>query len=395
MPQFFDKDAVKANLEQILSSLISFNTTSRDSNLEAIYYIEKLLLKYGIKSHIDYNKEQNKANLFASIGPKIGGGIIFSGHTDVVPVDGQDWHFDPFTLTNGKTSNDEACYFGRGTCDMKGFIATILAFVPFFIKANLKIPVYLCFSYDEEIGCRGVPSIISYINKNAPKPLFAIIGEPTNMQIITAHKTINSYITSIKGLEAHSSNVHKGVSAINYAVRLINALNGIALELREDQDPDFDPSFSTINIGIINGGTAVNIIAGNCEFAWDLRTIKKEHVDFVMEKLQAEINKLQQEMQLISSDAKITNTPRSAAPGLVDNGTGELKNLLMKIIKTNKTKKVSFATEAGIFQKSGIEAIICGPGSIEQAHKPNEFILHSQLDECIEFIGNLGSGFLI
>jgi acetylornithine deacetylase len=331
--------------------------------------------------------EPGKTNLYATIGPDIEGGIVLSGHTDVVPVDGQPWTSDPFTLTerDGKL-------YGRGSADMKGFIAVALAMVPHYVKADLKRPIHLALSCDEEVGCRGVRPLIAHMREHLPKPLAVIVGEPTLMKVVNAHKASHSYETQVTGHEAHSSCAHLGVNAIMVAGELISELNRMAAELKARKDVTglFDPPFSTLQIGLIGGGTAKNIVPRECKFAWDMRLLPDADPDEMPQRLEAYAATLTPAMQEIAPDTGISIRRINIVPGLAPDDESPAEALGLSLTGANGLAAVSYATEAGLFQQAGIPAIICGPGSIEQAHKPDEWIEASELEACRSFMEKLG-----
>lgn len=364
--------------EEILERLVSFDTTSHKSNLELIAYIRSLLDGWGVHYELVPNEAGDKTSLFATIGPEMPGGIGLSGHTDVVPVTGQVWASDPFTLT----AREERLY-GRGTTDMKGFLACMLAAVPLFQAAELKRPIYLIFSYDEEVGCTGVRPMISELGGRLPMPELVLVGEPTNCQVVEAHKSITSFVTSVTGHEAHSSVLHKGVSAIETAAALITFLKEFQQQLRESQnDPRFDPPYSTVHVGRVEGGTARNIVARDCSLLWEVRALPGydgAEVNRAMMAFAAE--KLLPSMQAISKTAGIETETIGSVPGLA---AGEAAlGLAMKLAGQNSAHVVSYGTEAGLFDEAGARSVICGPGNISEAHKPDEFIERRELEKCL------------
>jgi acetylornithine deacetylase len=371
---------------ELLARLVAFDTTSRNSNLDLIAFVEEYLEGFGVPS-IRVDHEPGKTNLYATIGPDIEGGIVLSGHTDVVPVDGQPWTSDPFTLTerDGKL-------YGRGSADMKGFIAVALAMVPHYVKADLKRPIHLALSCDEEVGCRGVRPLIAHMREHLPKPLAVIVGEPTLMKVVNAHKASHSYETQVTGHEAHSSCAHLGVNAIMVAGELIGELNRMAAELKARKDVTglFDPPFSTLQIGLISGGTAKNIVPRECKFAWDMRLLPDADPDEMPQRLEAFAAKLTPQMQEIAPDTGISIRRINIVPGLAPDDESPAEALGLSLTGANGLAAVSYATEAGLFQQAGIPAIICGPGSIEQAHKPDEWIEASELEACRKFMEKLG-----
>ncbi len=334
------------------------------------------------------NEDNTKTNLFATIGPADkAGGIVLSGHTDVVPIDGQDWQSEPFSVVER-----DGCLFGRGTSDMKSFLACALAAVPRFVAAKPKVPVYLALSYDEEVGCLGVRPMIDAIMRKLPRPQVVIVGEPSGMKVVNTHKGIRSYVTKVTGLEFHSSQTQQGVSAIQYAMELIAELMRLAEEMRLREAPGcrFAPPYTTINIGHIKGGTAVNIIPRSCVFGWEYRSLPDADQTEVLTRFNtfAE-NVVLPKMRAVFSNAHIETTVRAESPGLAarDGDAGE--TLVMRLAQCNETEAVSYNTEAGLFQLADIPTVICGPGSIDQAHKPDEFIALSQVAECDRFMARL------
>lgn len=371
--------------EELLAQLVAFDTTSRNSNLALIEFVEDYLARFGVAS-LRVDHEPGKTNLYATIGPDIAGGIVLSGHTDVVPVDGQPWTSNPFELT----ARDDRLY-GRGTADMKGFLACCLAMVPEFVKAPLKRPIHLAFSCDEEVGCRGVRPLIAHIAKHLPKPLAVIVGEPTLMKVVNAHKASHSYETEVKGHAAHSSSAHQGVNAIMMAGELIAELNRMAAELkaRGDVTGQFDPPYSTLQVGLIHGGTAKNIVAAECRFAWDMRLLPDADPDEMPERLSRFAETLLPAMQAVAEDTGIAVRRTNIVPGLAPDAESPAEALGLALTGSNAMAAVSYATEAGLFQQAGIPAIICGPGSIDQAHKPDEWIARSELASCESLLRKL------
>lgn len=373
----------------MLEKLVSFDTTSRNSNLELIEFVDGYLQALGATTETIYSEDKNKANLLARIGPDVAGGVVLSGHTDVVPVDDQDWASDPFALVE-----KEQKLFGRGTSDMKGFIAVALAIAPEFAKQSLKKPVYFALSYDEEVGCLGAHDLAKTLAARANKPDIAIIGEPTEMRVINRHKSVCTFDMTVTGHEAHSSAVDKGVSAIFLGSKIINFIGELQESYIEKakSSPDskfFDPPFTTMQVGVINGGTAHNIIPHHCHFEWEIRSLPEENTQEIVDKVEHYAATIIEPLKVKFPNVGVENIPGAAVPGLKANVDSSIENLLMSLAGTNQVEAVSFATEAGIFQSHDIPAIICGPGSIMQAHKPNEFIEISQLDACIGFVEKL------
>ena len=371
---------------QMLAKLVAFDTTSRFSNLSMINFIADYLGQYGIESHLTHDENEDKASLFASIGPA-GGGIALSGHTDVVPVDGQEWTSDPFSLSQ---RGDRL--FGRGTCDMKLFIAAVLAMVPHLVERELKIPVHLAFSYDEEVGGVGVRPMIARFGDDLPMPRIVIVGEPTGMKIVNCHKGMNAFKTVVSGLEAHSSNPHQGVNAIMIAARLIAELDRIAEEMRERGDGGgrFSPPFTSINVGTISGGTALNIIPRTCSFEWEFRNLPgqdRQEIPARLDKFAA--GKLLPAMRKISPQANIVTRFVSGFPDFAPEEGSLAETLVKRLLKSNQTGSASYATEAGLFQGAGAPTVLCGPGDVAQAHQQDEFITLEQIAACERFLHNL------
>lgn len=368
-------------IEPILETLISFDTTSHKSNLEIIAYIKSYLEKWDVPCHLIPNETGDKSSLFASIGPDLPGGVGLSGHTDVVPVVGQDWHTDPFQLTRKGSA-----LYGRGTTDMKGFLAVMLACVPLFKSCALQRPVHLIFSYDEEIGCTGVRPLIAQLGQGLPRPAFVMVGEPSNNQVVEAHKSILSFVTHVHGFEAHSSLRHRAVSAIDVAAKLITYLSGQQDELARDQnDPRFDPPYSSVHVGHVEGGTARNIVAKTCSFAWEVRALPSFDGGAIAANMMAyATSDLLPDMLAISDQCRVETEKLGAVPGLMASA-GAIE-LGLKLAQQNSSFAVSYGTEAGLFEGGGAPSVICGPGNINEAHKPNEFIEEEELLKCAEIM---------
>ena len=374
---------------EILADLIGFQTVSQDSNLEMIAYINQRLDQIGARTYLTLNPEGTKANLFATLGPpEEDGGIVLSGHTDVVPVEGQDWSSDPFTAT----LRDRRVY-GRGACDMKGFIACAMAFAPHFQEIDLKRPIHLAFTYDEEVGCLGGQVMLRELQAVGRKPSLCIVGEPTMMKIIEGHKGCCEYTTSFTGLEGHGSMPEHGVNAVEYAARFVMRLLEIGEDLRAraPEDSRFEPPWSTIQIGRMAGGIARNIIAGSCAVEWELRNINTADFDFSHERIRAFVEtELLPRMRAVYPDAAIITETIGEVAGLEPMSRSEAVALVRALTgNEEKAECVSFSTEAGLFQQLGVDTVICGPGSIEQAHKPDEFIALDQMSACLEMIEGL------
>ncbi len=368
----------------LLERLVSFNTVSSNSNLALVSFVEDYLQSLGVDFVRIPQAEGGKAALFATIGPNLDGGIVLSGHTDVVPVAGQAWTTDPFLLrrANGRL-------VGRGTCDMKGFDAVCLAMIPEFKAARLSRPVHIILSYDEEITCQGPLDTIARFGASLPRPAAVIVGEPTLMQVADAHKGVGAYATFVHGREAHSSKPALGASAIEAACALVTELYRFAAELMEQGDPSgrFDPPASTIHVGTIQGGTARNIMAKLCTFEWEFRTLPGVSQDLALRRLEAYAPKLALSAKHVVAETKT----RSEIPGLKPEKGSAAEALAIKAARTNHTITVPFASEAGQFQLAGLPAVVCGPGSIDQAHQPDEYIEIAQIESCIGFMRRLAA----
>lgn len=372
---------------EMIERLVGFDTTSRESNLPLIDFVRDYLDGYGIKSDLVFDDERNKANLYATIGPEDIGGVVLSGHTDVVPVDGQAWDSDPFALVE----RDDKL-FGRGTCDMKGFVAIALARVPEFLEHKLTSPVHFALSFDEEVGCLGVRPLIEHIVDNLPRPKIVIVGEPTNMTVVNAHKSGYSFVTEVTGVEAHSSVTHLGVNSIMAASELIGELGRVGAEMmaRADQSGRFDPPYTTVHVGTIEGGTALNIVPRCCSFHWEYRGMPGQDDDEIPDRFNgfAEGTVLPK-MRAVSDEAQIETTCVNDVPGLTPQEGSPAEALALRLAQQNDTFAVSYGTEAGLFQEAGMPTVICGPGDILQAHKPNEFLTLEQVDRCEQFMRRL------
>jgi acetylornithine deacetylase len=375
------------NSRALLERLIGFATVSRDSNLELIAFIERYLAEFGIRSELFYNAERTKANLFATIGPPDRGGVVLSGHTDVVPVDGQAWTVEPFRL-----SARDGRLYGRGTADMKGFIASVLAAVPVFLSADLKTPVHLAFSYDEEVGCLGVRPMLEALAKRPHKPLLCLIGEPTELKPVLGHKGKLAMRCCVKGAACHSAYAPYGVNAIQYAARLIGRLDEIGTRLArpEHRDERFDPPYSTVQTGLIKGGRALNIVPAECEFDFEVRALPGFEAQSVADELaQYAQSALLPAMRAVQPDTDIQWQPLGEYPGLATPPESEAARLLAHISGSADFGTVAFGTEGGLFEQVGIPTVVCGPGSMDQGHKPDEFISETQLADCDAMLARL------
>jgi acetylornithine deacetylase len=373
---------VSAAALDILARFIAFDTTSRNSNLALIAWVEDFLRERGIASRRVASADGAKANLYAVVGPHVEGGVVISGHTDVVPVDGQPWSSDPWVLSErgGKL-------YGRGTADMKSFIALALACVDEALAAPLKRPMILALSYDEEVGCLGAPSMIAEIVQDLPRPAAVIVGEPTLMKVVSAHKSVRSFNVEIVGREAHSSLPEQGVSAVMEALKLMNVVAEMAREAKLVSHAHFTPA--TMTIGRVEGGTAANILARKCSFVWDLRSPEMAQGDAIEERFRIAAEALDAEIKVRAPEGGVSVTRRSKTPGLAIARDSEAETLARMLTGDNETRVVSYAAEAGLFQQAGLPTVICGPGSIEQAHQPDEWIDRSQIEEGAAFMRRL------
>ncbi len=366
----------------LIKTLIGFDTTSRGSNLALIDYAEELLTKSGARCRRSYDVTRSKANLFASFGPDTDGGYVLSGHTDVVPVDGQDWSSDPFQpeVRDGRL-------YGRGACDMKGFIGVALSLAPEIARAQLKRPIHFALSYDEEVGCDGVQTLLTDLKAQDIKPALAIIGEPTSMRVVGAHKGGAVLFTTCKGHEHHSSAPEKGANAVMMAGEFVKLLDDVWNGLRGDMDPRFDPPYSTVQANMISGGTATNILAREALVTWEYRNLPDRDGAAIVETVKRRTaDELQPKYARRSADAAFDVRLHAAYPGLVLDEESPAIALAREITGTNQVEAVAYGTEAGHFQRAGIPAVICGPGSIDQAHKPDEYCELGEYVACEAFL---------
>jgi acetylornithine deacetylase len=369
-----------------LRRLVAFDTTSSKSNLALIDDVEAYLKDFGSETHRVWNEDRTKANLYAIVGPKIEGGVVLSGHTDVVPVDGQDWSTDPWTLTE-----KDGKLYGRGTSDMKSFSAIALSLLPDMVKAGLKRPVIFALSYDEEIGLLGAPHMIAEIKDKLPAPSAVIVGEPTMMKVIDGHKGIASFRTTVTGFTTHSSQTDRGVSAVEAAAKLIARISSMREARARAADPEspFSPPYSTMTVNVVRGGTQLNIMAGECAFDWDCRVIPGDSAGAVLEDFSAFASDVEEAMRKIAPSCRIETVQISDAPPLAPAHDNPAADLAKSITGLNSTDVVSYCAEAGQFQEAGFSTVICGPGSIDQAHQPNEYVSIDQLAEGTAFLAKL------
>jgi len=373
--------------KDILASLVGFDTTSRNSNLALIAWVENYLDRFGISYERVVDPTGAKANLWATVGPPDVAGYILSGHTDVVPVDGQTWSSDPF-----RVAERDGRLFGRGAADMKGFLACCLAMVPGLAEHRLAHPIHLAFSYDEEVGCVGVRGLIERLDRKTVKPLMCIVGEPTEMQVVVGHKGKRSFQATVRGRTCHSSLAPHGVNAVEYAARLIVKIREMAdrLAVRGARDSLYEIPYTTAHTGVAQGGTALNIVPDACAFEFEFRVIADDKVDA----LEAEVKTyardvLEPEMKAIAPEAGITFAVKSGFPGLNTAADGEAAVLAKQLAERNDHGKVAFGSEAGLFDAAGIPTVIIGPGSIKQAHTADEFIAVAELEKCNRFLDRL------
>ena len=377
--------ATSSKVQEMLAKLVAFDTTSAKSNLELIAFVKIYLDGYGIGSTLIPSADGAKASLFASIGPS-GGGVGLSGHSDCVPVEDQTWSNDPFKLQlrDGK-------FYGRGSCDMKGFLACVLASVPLFTSRELKEPIHIIVSYDEEVGCTGVRPLIARLGSDLPHPRVIIVGEFTNMAVIDAHKGVDSYRTVVSGREADSSLPQLGVNAISFAAELIEEIDRIGAELASRKTNNrFEPPFSTMQVGTIKGGTATSIVPNTCEFLWQVRNLPDAEPDFAPKRLKAYSEQtLLPRMRRVAPTASIETQHRGSVPAFLAKQGSEAVTLALALTGANATRTVSYGTEAGLFEEAGCPTVICGPGDTEQAHVADEFVVAAQLDACMSFLTKL------
>ena len=368
----------------LIARLIAFDTTSRESNLALIDFVRDYLDGWGVASELYFDADRRKADLYATIGPPDRGGLMLSGHSDTVPVDGQAWDSDPFAAT----PRDGRLY-ARGSSDMKSFIAIVLAQVPAFAAAKLRTPLHLALSYDEEVGCTGIRDLIAELSRRPIRPLGCIVGEPTSMQPVIAHKGKLTLRCEVRGHESHSALTHQGVNAIEAASEIIAHLKSMARRKRDHgpYDDGFVPPYTTIQCGTIRGGTAVNIVPRECTFDFEIRPIAGDDPKILFHELRDYARTtLLPEMHAVNADAAIHFHELNDTPGLSVPPEAALVKLTQSLSGANDTGKVSYTAEAGLFQAAAIPALLCGPGSIEQAHKPNEFIALDQIARCETFV---------
>ena len=384
--------SLDASAQQILQKLVSFDTTSYKSNLALVDFVQSYLTDYGINSQLVPDTSGKKANLYATIGANPEqpnqGGIMLSGHTDVVPVAGQDWFTDPFTLVE-----QDGKLFARGSADMKGFIALVLSRVPAMLAQPLQLPFHLAFSYDEEIGCVGVRGLLTLLEQLPVRPVMCIVGEPTSMQVVIGHKGKASYRVQVTGHACHSGQAPLGVNAVNYAAQLVVYINNMA-QLSAKNGPfdyDYKVPYTTLHTGTIKGGTALNIVPNHCEFEFEIRYLAEQDPAPLVQEIEDYARlELQPKMQEVASEAGISVKQTASYPGLLIEPEAELVTYVKRLLNNEAHSKVIFGTEGGLFQQQlGIPTLVCGPGNIDQAHKANEYISLDQFALGGQFLDRL------
>jgi acetylornithine deacetylase len=372
-----------ATAKELLARLVAFDTTSHNSNLALIAFVEDLLARHGIASVRVPTADGQKASLFATIGPAGTGGIALSGHTDVVPVAGQVWDTDPFVVVER-----DGRLYGRGTCDMKGYLACVLAQVPHFAARKLTVPVHIAFSYDEEVGCTGVRPMVAELGRTLPLPRWVLVGEPTSMKVVDAHKGPMRWMVTVTGKAAHSSMPHLGVNAVAYAGRLVAELAQMEQELKAARtDPRFDPPYTSLQVTEIAGGTASNIVPVSCRFGWEMRRLPGFDAAASDRRLRTfAAERCLPEMQRAAPETGISIDIVNEVPAFMADAASGIVPLAMKLAEQNETFAVCYATEASLFQIGGAPAIVIGPGDIAQAHTANEFIVVDDLEKCLRFL---------
>ena len=374
----------------VIRTLVSFDTTSSESNLALIDHVEAYFAALGVSCERTWDEEKAKANLFATIGPPVAGGVVLSGHTDVVPVAGQSWDTDPFALTER-----DGRLIGRGAADMKSFLGAALAMAPRFAAADLRRPVHYALSYDEEVGCLGVRRMLPVLRDRGLAPAAVIVGEPTNMEVVTSHKGVQAFRTTVTGSEAHSSAPHLGANAILVANKLLGYLRALARELANDADAapgDADPPYPTLNVGMIQGGSAINIVPRTCTFHWEYRPLPGTDPDEIHRRFTAFVE--QEYQRVLRADgitAAIETEPLASIPALSERQGSAAATLALRLAGKNRVRHVSYGSEAGLFRRAGFDAVLCGPGDIADAHRPNESISLEQVRACTAFLERLAA----
>lgn len=370
----------------LLGDLVGFPTVTSESNLDLIAYMAGRLEPLATAVELTYDETGQKANLLATIGPAIDGGVILSGHTDVVPAEETDWTGAPFVAMRREQN-----IYGRGTADMKGFIACAMAMAPAFAAAPLQRPIHIAATFDEEIGCKGAPVLIDGLAKSGIKPAAAIVGEPTGMNIVIAHKGMHEYTTTLTGVEGHGSAPDRAVNAIHYGARYVAKLLelGTELENRAPANSPYDPPHTTISVGTINGGMARNVVAGECTIEWEMRPVNRSDAEFVRSELESFEQMIRAEMQSVFPNSSLDTVTEGAVGGLEGVEDSYAARLVAELVDGSKREVVAFGTEAGIYQAAGIPSVVCGPGAIEVAHRPDEHISLEQLESCLDMMEGL------
>jgi len=372
----------------ILEKLIAFPTVSADSNLDLIAFAAGLLEECGARVRVSQDRTGRKANLFATLGPETSGGIVLSGHTDVVPADATEWTGDPFRMRT-----EEGRLLGRGTCDMKGFIAAVLAKAPDYAALELKRPLHVALTYDEEVGCFGARHLVEELQEGDIRPAVAIIGEPTEMRVIEGHKGCYEYTTSFHGTDGHGSEPDKGVNAIHVAAAFISKMMELAEDMKGRAGPDsarYSPPWTTLQTGRIEGGSARNVIARHCAVEWEMRPVRSEDARVVKAALESYCRDvLLPKMRAVWPQADIVTEIIGEVAGLAVVPDNEAREIATRLTGANLSDVVAFGTEAGLFQALGMSVVVCGPGSIAQAHQPDEFVTLDQLDKCLAMLTGL------
>lgn len=370
---------------EILAQLLAFDTTSRESNLAMIDQIRDFLIARGVTPQLFYDQQGAKANLYARIGPDGDGGVMLSGHTDTVPVDGQIWTVPAFQLTER-----DGRYYGRGSTDMKGFIACVLASLDNFLQAPLRMPLHLAFSYDEEVGCLGVRSMVDYLRASPEKPALCIIGEPTGLAPVYGHKGKLAVRCQVEGHACHSAYAPEGVNAIRYAAKLMTQLDKLGEIFSGEQDPRFSPPFGTVQVGTVQGGSALNIVPQCCNFDFEIRYLPHTCPQQITQALEEYArHQLLPEMRQVSQKTHIQFQTLSHYPGLLSDPQSEFAHLLTQWCGNPDFSTVAFGTEGGLFNEAGIATFICGPGRMDQGHKADEYIEIDQINRCMLMLANL------
>ena len=375
-----------AKAKALLARLIAFESVSDRSNLPLIAFVEDYLAALGVASRRAPNGPGDKSALLATVGPRVDGGVVLSGHTDVVPVEGQPWTSPPFVLREAGGR-----LYGRGACDMKGFAACALAMVPAFLAAGLRRPIHIALSYDEETTCLGSTDVIAWFGKEEPRPAAVVVGEPTMMAVADAHKSVATIRTAVRGCEAHSALPALGANAVATAADIVSEIGRLAREYeRGPLDSRFAPPYSTLHVGVIHGGTARNILARECAFDWEFRGLPGVSPAQPVGQVQAFVDTvaLPRLTRFVAGPAILTEI-EAVAPALAADAGSTAETMALRLTRSNRTIAVSFATESGHFQAAGIPTVVCGPGSIDQAHKADEYVEESQLSACLAFLDNL------